>query len=143
MFVIFIIMVTEINILSISGIENIILMCYYICLFLFWLFVFKNMPEFKFDKENLVDTGLVGLIRLNCLIWFSAIFYLFSGVLLASTSETYLESKLVMTNILVSFSLFSIGIPLALYLLKKFNRFSGFEAYLKDVVYEIKTGGKK
>ena len=134
-------MVTEI---TIDIFKNFLLMFYYVFLFLFWFTIYNLTPEFSYNKDNLVNSLVNGAIKLNCYIWFIALFYIFAlSVLLISSATAFLETKISIINTLIMFSSITLGFSFALYLLKGFNTFSGTERFIKDIFYEIKTGGKK
>jgi len=134
---------TTITFESDYGIKNLLLALFLIIVFCFWVFIYRFTEELKFDRQNLLKSVTNFGIRILSWIWFIAIFYMFQSVLFISSSEDFLLNKLDMIYSLLYFTLIISGILGLFNSVKLYNKMTGTTEFVKEFIYEIRTGGKR
>ena len=134
---------TTITFESDYGIKNILLVVFLVILFIFWVFIYRFTEELKFDRNNLLKSITNFGVKFLCWIWFIALFYMFQGVLFISSADDFLTNKLDLVYSLFYFTLIIGGILGLFNSVKLYNKMTGTTEFMREFVYEIKTGGKK
>lgn len=123
------------------GTKNMLLMTYLGAAFIFWLFIYFKLPEFKWNKKNLLKSLFVMISRGVTWIWFIGLFYMLSGILFISSSETFLDDKLYIINTLLLITIIVYSIFILLFTIKIYSNASGLSQFFKDLVWEVRKGG--
>lgn len=137
-------MVTTITITSDYGINNFILGFFLIALFLFWLWIYLKFTEtLEFNRTDLLKSITNFGIKFVCWVWFIAILYTFQAVLFISSGKTFLTDKLDLLYGVFYLSLIIFGILGVFNSVKLYNKMTKTDKFIKEFIYEIKSGGKK
>ena len=134
---------TTITFESDYNIKNIILAVFLVVLFLFWLFVYRFTEPLEFNRQNILKSATNFGMKMMCWIWFLSILYVFQAVLLISSSDSFLTDKLDLLYSVFYLSLLVFGILGVLNSVKIYNKMTNTDKYVKEFIYEIKTGGRK
>lgn len=135
--------VTTITFESDYGIKNIILAVFLIVLFLFWLFIYRFTEPLEFNRQNLLKSATNFGTKMMCWIWFLSILYVFQSVMFISSSDSFLTDKLDLLYSVFYLSLMIFGVLGLFNSIKIYNKMTNTDKYMKEFIYEIKTGGKK
>lgn len=134
---------TTITFESDYGVKNVLLFIFLVALFLFWLFIYRMTEPLEFNRNNLLKSITNFGVKFNCWIWFISILYVFQSVLFISSSETFLTDKLDLLYSIFFLSLILFGILGLFNSIKLYNKMTGTAQFVKEFIYEIKSGGKK
>jgi len=125
------------------GLENILIGIFCILAFLFWMFVYSFAGKFEFDKKNLVKSITNIGVKFVSWVWFVSLFFLSLSIILISGGENFLDDKLEIIWSLGILTIIIFGMLGFMNGIKFFNKISGVENFMKEFLYEIKTGGKR
>ena len=134
--------VTTITFESDYGIKNVLLSVFLIALFFFWIFIYRFTEPLEFNRKNLLKSITNFGTKFMCWIWFLSILYTFQAVLLISSSDTFLTDKFDLLYGTFYLSIIVFGVLGLFNSIKLYNKMTSTDKYLKEFIYEVKTGGR-
>lgn len=125
------------------GIKNVLLFIFLVALFIFWIFIYRFTEPLEYNKNNLLKSVTNFGVKVVCWIWFIALAVVFQSVLFISSGDTFLTDKLDLLYSVIYLSMIILGILGILNSVKLYNKMTGTSEFMKEFVYQIKTGGKR
>ncbi|MFW6129948.1 MAG: hypothetical protein ACOC56_02115 [Atribacterota bacterium] len=132
-------MVQEIVITSDYGIANFIYGFYLLVHFFLWLFILSKTKPMSFEFRKMFNSLSNLILRILSYAWLFVIFYMGRGILMISSSESFMSDKLFIFNIMYFITLFFAVLFLLIVFIKYYGKISGVTDFLRKVVYEVRN----
>ena len=122
------------------GLENILYTIFLFFHSIVWFYIFLKTKPFEIKSGRYLYSFINGSARFMSCLWLFTIFYMSKGIILISSSPTFLEDKLFIFNVLYFITFVLLSLIIIFVLIKHSAKISGLSDFLSSLMYEVKYG---